>query len=130
MKTSTRRDQKEAKGKTFYKDLNTMSMKQRNGLFSDPISLALGDTYYVPAARKGKNGNVPIKPKNFSTSKMKNGKSDTALFSMPAYNGIGDPYDESWKNLKLRSSKQTSSKPRPFTAGGRAKQRDPTSYLK
>lgn len=106
-------------------------MKQRNGLFSDPISLAVGDVYHVPVSRKrDRRGNVPIKPKNFLTWKLKNGKSDQALFSRPAYNGIHDPYEEPCKSLKLRPSLATKGRARPFTAGGRVRHREPNSFLK
>ena len=131
MKYSATIEHQDLKTQKFVKDLNTLGNKQRNGLFSEPISLAVGDIYYVPATRKrDERGNVPNKPKNFFTSKMKKGSTDSALFSKPTYNGISDPYEEPFKNLQLRSTKSTRSKPRPFTAGGNPKQRDVKSFLK
>ncbi|CAI2375938.1 unnamed protein product [Moneuplotes crassus] len=116
------------KSRKFYKDLNTLSMKQRNGLFSDPISLAVGDVHYVAPTRKiVRKDKGPNKSKGFFTSKMKVGRNDHALFSNPKYNAISDPYNEPCKSLQLRSSVEKIKK-RPFTAGGRVKQKNPTSF--
>jgi hypothetical protein len=132
MRKSFTKEQLETKTKTFLEQQELEGVKPRHGLFSQPVSLAVGDTYYKAPTRKRNNkGEVPTGPKNFYSSKMKNGQSDQALFTAPKYNGINDPYDEPWKSLKLRSSTSKSgSRARPFTAGGNVKQRDPTSYLK
>ncbi len=122
MRKSFTIEQKEERTRKFHKDLSTLSMKQRNGLFSDPMSLAVGDIHYVaPKRKRDQHGNVPVKAKSFFASKMQKGHTDSALFSKPAYNGINDPYNEPNKSLKLRSSVEGRSKNRPFTAGGRVK---------
>jgi len=132
MRNSITVEQREKKSKKFLNDMHTIGMKPRNGMFSDPISLAVGDVHYVAPTRKYRNdGKVPTCPKSFYTSKLKNGQSDQALFSKPRYNCLNDPYDESWKSLQLRTSvSRSKSRQRPFTAGGRVKQKDPTSFLK
>ena len=41
---------------------------------------------------KDEEGAVIVGPRNFYTKKGKKGGADGALFSMPKYNAIGDPY--------------------------------------
>lgn len=132
MRSSFTKDQRETRNKNFYEQIELQSSKQRNGLFSDPIPLAVGDIYYeAPTRKRDEKGDVPTAPKSFYTSKTKHGKSDQALFSKTSSNGIGDPYDEAWKSFNLRSScSRSKSKQRPFTAGGRAKQNEPKSFLR
>ena len=124
MKSSFTKDQKESRNKSFIEFQNKQSSKSRHGLFSYPISLAVGDVYHVAPSRKtNKEGKVPTGPKSFYAGKGKSGRSDQVLFSKPVYNAIGDPYDEPWKQLKLRSSGTMSkTRNRPFTAGGAVKQ--------
>lgn len=132
MKKSFTVQQKESRNNDFISRMQQMSQKQRNGLFTDPLSLAVGDVYHVPKTRKrDSKGQVPVGPKGFFASKTKQGKSDAVLFSKSTYNGIDDPYDEAWKSFQLRSSVNSRPKSqRPFTAGGKAKQAEPTSFLK
>jgi hypothetical protein len=132
MRKSITVEQREKKNEKFYQDMNKLSLKSRNGFFSDPISLAVGDIgYTAPVRKRDMDGNVPTGKKTFTITKTKHGKSDNYLFSKPNYNGIGDPYDEPWKSLQLRSSvNSSSSRQRPFTAGGKVKQKDPASFLK
>lgn len=71
------------------------------------------------------------KKKNFSTTKMKKGSLDQALFSSPGYNSIGDPYVDP-RRLKLRSEsldmrKNTHGK--EFRPGGRVKTRFNSEFL-
>ena len=132
MRASYTNEQRDARNSDFQKQMEKNSLRQRNGLFTDPLSLAVGDLYYTPATRKRDNkGEVPTGPKSFYTSKTKHGQSDQALFSKSSYNGINDPYDEQWKSFQLRSSvNRRPQSQRPFASGGRAKQAEPTSFLK
>ena len=126
--------EKESRNSKFLREQEKMGSISRHGLFTQPVSLAVGDVAYVaPKRKRDKDGKIPTGPKLFYTSKMKHGQSDQALFSKPYYNCIDDPYDEPWKSFQLRSSSNQSrskSKQRPFTAGGNAKQNEPKSFLK
>lgn len=78
--------------------------RQRFGLFSQPMSLSVGETNYFQK-KKGKNqaleiifqflaqkdedGNVKTAPKNFVTTGVKKGAVDGVLFSKPSYISSG-----------------------------------------
>jgi hypothetical protein len=54
----------------------------RHGMFSIPISTAIGDdTYFVPkVAKRDQEGAVIIEPRNFTTKNVKKGHTDDVLF--------------------------------------------------
>ena len=83
-----------------------MAQKMRHGMFSVPISTAIGDdTYFKPKpARRDAEGAVITDPRNFTTKNVKKGKTDDALFSKPTYVSIGDPFKEQNK-LPMRTAK-------------------------
>ena len=73
-----------------------MGQKMRHGMFSVPISNAIGDdTYFVSKkARKDAEGHVITDPRNFTTKNVKKGHIDSVLFSKPDYVSINDPFKE------------------------------------
>eukprot|EP00347_Sterkiella_histriomuscorum_P023179 403335648 len=79
-----------------------LGKKQRFGMFSIPISNAIGDNSYdqVKTFKKGPE------PRNFTTNFAKKGQIDTVLFSKPDYITIGDPYQEPLKQ-QMKGSKST-----------------------
>ena len=99
-KKATMRDQ-------FFQESFGQANKQRHGMFSVPISTAIGDdTYFQPKpARRDAEGAVITDPKNFTTKNVKKGHIDSVLFSKPSYVSIGDQFKESSK-LPLRTTKK------------------------
>ena len=65
----------------------SLAQKQRHGMFSLPISTAIGDdTYFVKKlARRDNTGAVITDPRNFTTKNPKKGHVDSVLFSKPSY---------------------------------------------
>ena len=68
--------------------------RPRFGLFSQPVSTAIGETnYFKPTApRRNDEGEVITDNRNFYTKKGKNGKADDVYFMKSSYNCTGDPY--------------------------------------
>jgi hypothetical protein len=99
---ATTDDKKQTLREEFFKDSFNLGQKQRLGMFSVPISLAIGDdTYFKPkGARRDAEGAVITDPRNFTTKNPKKGNIDSVLFSKPDYLAIGDPFKEAAKNPK------------------------------
>ena len=78
----------------FFKESFDLAQKPRHGMFSVPISTAIGDdTYYKPIpARVDADGAVITDPRNFTTKNVKKGAADDVYFSKPPYISQGDPY--------------------------------------
>ena len=89
----------------FLTRLNTVSSKldpfcwrfifrPRFGLFSQPVSVAIGDTNKFPSktANKDEDGRPILGPRNFYTKREKRGKDDSVYFSIQSYLCIGDLY--------------------------------------
>ena len=72
----------------------TSLYRPRFGLFSQPVSTAIGDTnkFIEKKADKDEDGKVIIGPRNFYTKKMKRGKTDAVYFGRQSYNACGDPF--------------------------------------
>ena len=70
-----------------------INYRPRFGLFSQPVSTAIGDTNKYPKtlANRDEEGDVIIGPRNFYTGRMKWGAADDSLFSKPLY-AKGDKY--------------------------------------
>lgn len=100
-------DKKETLREEFFKESFAMGQKSRWGMFSIPISTAIGDdTYYKPKpARRDAEGAVITAPRNFTTKNPKKGNIDSVLFSKPNYISIGDPYKPPGK-VPMRDSKR------------------------
>jgi hypothetical protein len=73
-----------------------LAQKQRHGMFSVPVSLAIGDDqYFKPTEpRRDAEGGVITAPRNFTTKNVKKGHIDSVLFSKPSYVSQGDPFKE------------------------------------
>ena len=71
-----------------------MSGKIRHGLFSAPVSTAIGETYKYPVkkANRDADGLVITGPRNFYTNKMKDGRDNSVYFTKPNYICLGDNY--------------------------------------
>jgi len=73
-----------------------MSEKQRHGLFSQPITTAIGEDnlFKKPYPARDDEGKVALKPRNFTTKQLKKGKNlDSIYFQKPAsYVCTGDVY--------------------------------------
>ena len=67
--------------------------RPRFGLFSQPVSTAIGETNKYPKTKcnKDEEGAVILGPRNFYTGRMKKGAADDSLFSRPPY-AKGDKY--------------------------------------
>jgi hypothetical protein len=74
-----------------------MSQKMRLGMFSVPVSNAIGETNFFPTkkARRDQEGAVITDPRNFTTKKPKKGHGVDATFTKPIFNAPGDPFKES-----------------------------------
>ena len=70
--------------------------RPRFGLFSQPVSTAIGDTnaYKKVSPRKDENGAVISGPRNFTTKKGKKGGADDVYFSRSGYLCVGDPFKQ------------------------------------
>lgn len=79
--------------------------RQRFGLFSQPVSVAIGDTnkFITTKANRDEEGRVIIGPRNFYTKKEKKGKIDSVYFLKPSYNASGDPYRPMTASAGMRS---------------------------
>ena len=69
------------------------------------MSTAVGDTNFsVPVKpRRDEDGAVITEARNFYTTKMKTGKTDSQLFSRPSYVSTGDPFKQVAK-MSLRTT--------------------------
>jgi hypothetical protein len=56
--------------------------RQRFGLFSQPVSTAIGETnkYKTKPSKRNEDGEVETEPRNFYTTRMKTGKSEKVFF--------------------------------------------------
>ena len=74
-----------------------MAKKMRHGVFTMPISTAIGDNNYFPTkkARRDETGAVITDPINFLTKKAKKGQGVEVTFGKPAFVTVGDPYNSS-----------------------------------
>ena len=99
-------EQKQKLREEIMKESFDLAKRSRLGMFSVPISTAIGDdNYFKPKqARKGPDGQVITEPRNFTTKNAKKGHIDSVLFSKPDYITVGDPYQDSSK-FKLRDTK-------------------------
>lgn len=81
---------------TVFMESFQLAQKQRHGMFSVPISNAIGDdTYFVPKqANRDQDGHVITAPRNFTTKNPKKGHIDSVLFSKPTYITTEDPFKE------------------------------------
>lgn len=68
-------EKKETIRDQFFQESFTIAQKQRHGLFTMPVSNAIGDNNYFPIkkARKDEEGHVITDPRNFTTKKPKKG---------------------------------------------------------
>jgi len=89
-------EKKETLRQKFFQESFELGQKPRHGMFSIPISTAIGDdTYFKPkGARVDSEGAVITDPRNFTTKNVKKGKIDSVLFSPPIYISTGDPFKE------------------------------------
>lgn len=87
-------DKKEAIRNAVMADSYQYGIKQRFGLFSQPVSTAIGDNNVFKKKTRNvdEDGRVITGPRNFYTTGLKVGKTDKQLFSRPTYNAIGDPF--------------------------------------
>ena len=71
-----------------------MCFRARFGLFSSPVSTAIGDTNAYPTKKPNldEDGKVITGPFFKATNAMKKGKLDNILFSKPSYTATGDPF--------------------------------------
>ena len=92
-------EKKETIRAEFFQESFKMGQKQRHGMFSVPIGLAVGDNnYFIPKpARRDAEGHVITDLRNFTTKNPKKGHIDSVLFSKPDYVSIGDPFKEAAK---------------------------------
>lgn len=69
-------------------------IRPRFGLFSQPVSTAVGDTnkYKKVIPKRDDDGKVATAPKNFYTGPMKMGKSEDVYFEKADYLCRGDPF--------------------------------------
>jgi len=70
--------------------------RPRFGLFSQPVSVAIGETNKFPSktAHKDEDGRPIVGPRNFYTKREKRGKDDSVYFSRQSYLCIGDLYKQ------------------------------------
>jgi hypothetical protein len=99
-------DKKETLRDKHFQDSFAMSQKMRHGLFTMPVSNAIGDNNYFPIkkARKDEEGHVIVDPRNFTTKKAKKGMGPDATFTKPVFATVGDPYKSS-ASVPMRTSK-------------------------
>ncbi len=86
----------------------SMKDKVRFGLFSQPGSIALGETNMFPkkvARRDPEDGSVVLGPRNFTTKPLKKGSTDNELFSAPSYNCRLDVYKPAQRDIKRTTVK-------------------------
>ena len=89
-----------------FTDSLALTQKMRGGLFTMPVSNAIGDTNYFPnkKARRDSEGAVITDPRNFTTKKPKKGRGPEVTFSKPVFATIGDPYKDGG-NKPMRTAK-------------------------
>ena len=99
-------DMKETLRTKHFTESLQMSQKMRLGMFSVPVSNAIGDTNYFPVkkARRDQEGAVITDPRNFTTKKPKKGMGVDATLSKPIFNAPGDPYKQG-ASVPMRTSK-------------------------
>ena len=79
--------------------------RQRFGLFSQPVSNAIGDNNGFQQKKRvlDEDGKVITAPRNFYTTRTKKGqvngsRHDRVLFSKPGFNALGDPFIQAGLN--------------------------------
>lgn len=89
-------DKKEALRTQHFTDSFAVAQKMRHGLFTMPVSTAIGDNNYFPTkkARRDQDGHVITDPRNFTTKKAKKGMGPDATFSKPVFATVGDPFKD------------------------------------
>ena len=99
-------DKKETLRSKHFNESIVLSQKMRLGMFSVPVSIAIGDTNYFPdkKARRDELGAVITDPRNFTTKKAKKGHGVEVTFSKPTYTSVGDPYKNA-ASVPMRTSK-------------------------
>ena len=99
-------DKKETLRTKHFEESFAMAQKQRHGLFTMPVSTAIGDNNYFPVkkARRDEEGAVITDPRNFTTKKPKKGKGPEVTFSKPVFATVGDPYKNA-ASAPMRTSK-------------------------
>lgn len=81
--------------------------RARFGLFSAPVSTAIGDTNAYPTkkANLDEDGKVITGPFFKATNPMKKGHNDNILFQRPSYIATGDPFKQAAIGM-MRTSKK------------------------
>ena len=81
--------------------------RQRFGLFSQPVSTAIGETnkYKQKPPRRNEDGEVETEPRNFYTQRMRKGKDEKVYFSKGSYIAVGDPYVQRDAKAGMRTIK-------------------------
>lgn len=99
-------DKKETLRDKHFQESFPMAQKMRHGLFTMPISTAIGDNNYFPIkkARRDEEGAVITDPRNFTTKKPKKGHGPEVTFSKPVFATVGDPYKNA-ASAPMRTSK-------------------------
>jgi hypothetical protein len=99
-------DKKETLRTQHFTESLALTQKMRHGLFSLPVSNAIGETNYFPVkkARRDEEGAVITDPRNFTTKKPKKGHGVDATFSKPTFTTVGDPY-QNQASVPMRTSK-------------------------
>jgi len=84
-----------------------MSYRQRFGLFSQPVSTAIGETnkFKDKPARRNEDGEVITEPRNFYTKREKKGKAEDVYFTKGSFIAVGDPYVQKDGKASLRTIK-------------------------
>lgn len=99
-------DKKEALRTQHFQESFVVAQKMRHGLFTMPVSNAIGDNNYFPVkkARRDQEGHVITDPRNFTTKKPKRGNGPDATFQKPVFVTVGDPY-KNQASVPMRSTK-------------------------
>jgi hypothetical protein len=99
-------DKKEALRTEHFNSSLALSQKMRHGLFTMPVSNAIGDNNYFPEkkARRDEEGAVITELRNFTTKKPKKGHGPEVTFSKPVFATVGDPY-KNQASAPMRTSK-------------------------
>jgi hypothetical protein len=99
-------DKKEALRTQHFNESLALTQKMRHGLFTMPVSNAIGETNYFPVkkARRDEEGAVITDPRNFTTKKAKKGHGPDATFTKPTFLAVGDPYKAA-ASVPMRTSK-------------------------
>jgi hypothetical protein len=104
-------EQKEAIRAAVMEDSYKYVTKPRFGLFSQPVSNAIGDNNGFQQKKRvlDEDGKVITAPRNFYTTKTKKGqvngsRHDRVYFDRPGFNAIGDPFIQAAHNALGRAT--------------------------